>query len=193
MPPINELTRIEPVYLAKLERQGIFTTGLLLEVSETPARRQYLADHVDASTNDVGTWRDEALMLNLAGFGPDEHQLFIAGADRRACATSSPSTSSRSSERLERARAPARTSTRPTQSPIRAGGTRRGRSKRSRRPTRATMAAVPGSLGRSSADRLAAIGGSRRPVSALVIVAGSLLLFNPLWVGFEQARTAPTA
>jgi hypothetical protein len=77
VPPISELTRIEPVYLSRLERQGIFTTGLLLEVSETPARRQYLADHVDASTNDVLAWRDEALMLNLAGFGPDEHQLFI--------------------------------------------------------------------------------------------------------------------
>ncbi len=77
VPPITELTRIEPVYLAKLERQGIFTTGLLLEVSETPGRRQSLADHVDASTNDVLTWRDEALMLNLAGYGPEEHQLFI--------------------------------------------------------------------------------------------------------------------
>jgi len=77
VPPITELTRIEPVYLARLEKQGIFTTGLLLEVSETPGRRQYLADHVDASTNDVLQWRDEALMLNLAGYGPDEHQLFI--------------------------------------------------------------------------------------------------------------------
>jgi hypothetical protein len=77
VPPITELTRIEPVYLARLEKQGIFTTGLLLEVSETIGRRQYLADHVDASTNDVLAWRDEALMLNLAGFGPNEHQLFI--------------------------------------------------------------------------------------------------------------------
>lgn len=77
MPPITELTRIEPVYLERLEKQGIFTTGLLLEVSETPTRRQSLADHVDASTNDVLAWRDEALMLNLAGFGPDEHGLFI--------------------------------------------------------------------------------------------------------------------
>ncbi len=77
MPPITELTRIEPVHLDRLEHQGIFTTGLLLEVSETPTRRQYLADQVDASTNDVLTWRDEALMLNLAGFGPDEHQLLI--------------------------------------------------------------------------------------------------------------------
>jgi len=77
VPPITELTRIEPVYLARLEKQGIFTTGLLLEVSETAARRQTLADHVDASTNDVGAWRDEALMLNLAGYGPVEHQLFI--------------------------------------------------------------------------------------------------------------------
>ena len=75
MPPIDELTRIEPVYLERLEHQGIFTTGLLLEVSETPTRRQYLADQVDASINDVATWRDEALMLNLASFGPPEHHL----------------------------------------------------------------------------------------------------------------------
>ena len=77
MPPITELTRIEPVHLDRLEAQGVFTTGLLLEVSETPTRRQYLADQVDASTNDVLAWRDEGLMLNLAGFGPDEHQLMI--------------------------------------------------------------------------------------------------------------------
>lgn len=75
VPPITELTRIEPVHLDRLERQGIFTTGLLLEVSETPTRRQSLADQLDASTNDVLTWRDEALMLNLAGFGPTEHVL----------------------------------------------------------------------------------------------------------------------
>ena len=82
MPPITELTRIEPIYLERLERQGIFTTGLLLEVSETPTRRQYLADQVDATINDVATWRDEALMLNLASFGPPEHLLLIqAGID----------------------------------------------------------------------------------------------------------------
>ena len=33
VPPITELTRIEPVYLARLEKQGVFTTGILLEVS----------------------------------------------------------------------------------------------------------------------------------------------------------------
>jgi hypothetical protein len=77
MPPINELTRIEPNHLARLEQQGTFTTGLLLERSETPTRRQYLADQVDATTNDVLDWRDEALMLNLASFGPDDHQLLI--------------------------------------------------------------------------------------------------------------------
>ena len=77
MPPITELTRIEPVYLARLEKQGVFTTGILLEVSETPTRRQTLADQVVATTNDVLAWRDEALMLNLAGFGPDEHDLFM--------------------------------------------------------------------------------------------------------------------
>jgi hypothetical protein len=75
VPPITELTRIEPVHLDRLERQGVFTTGILLEVSETPTRRQTLADQLDASTNDVLTWRDEALMLNLAGFGATEHVL----------------------------------------------------------------------------------------------------------------------
>lgn len=77
MPPITELTRIEPVHLDRLERQGTFTTGLLLERSETPTRRQYLADQVDATPNDVLMWRDEALMLNLASFGPADHQLLI--------------------------------------------------------------------------------------------------------------------
>jgi uncharacterized protein DUF4332 len=77
MPPIYELTRIEPAHIDRLDHQGIFTTGLLLEVSETPTRRQYLADQVGADTTDVLMWRDEALMLNLAGFGSDEHQLMI--------------------------------------------------------------------------------------------------------------------
>jgi len=77
MPPITELTRIEPVHLERLSLQGTFTTGLLLERSETPTRRQYLADQVDATPNDVLVWRDEALMLNLASFGPDDHQLLI--------------------------------------------------------------------------------------------------------------------
>jgi len=77
MPPIHELTRIEPSHLERLDRQGIFTTGLLLEVSETPTRRQTLADQLAADTTDVLMWRDEALMLNLASFGPAEHQLMI--------------------------------------------------------------------------------------------------------------------
>jgi hypothetical protein len=77
VPPIDELTRIEEVHLDRLKHQGVFTTGLLLEVSETATRRQTLADQVDADTNDVLTWRDEALMLNLAGFGPDAHQLLM--------------------------------------------------------------------------------------------------------------------
>jgi hypothetical protein len=54
VPPIDELTRIEPIHLDRLVRQGVFTTGLLLEVSETPTRRQ-----------------------NLAGFGPTEHRLLM--------------------------------------------------------------------------------------------------------------------
>jgi len=77
VPPIGELTRIEQVHLDRLEHQGIFTTGLLIEVSETPTRRQTLADQVAATTNDVLTWRDEALMLNLASFGPEDHQLLM--------------------------------------------------------------------------------------------------------------------
>ena len=77
MPPITALTRIEPIHLERLAKQGIFTTGLLLEVSETRTRRQTLADQVDADTTDVLAWRDEALLLNLARFGPAEHALFI--------------------------------------------------------------------------------------------------------------------
>jgi hypothetical protein len=77
VPPIGELTRIEEVHLERLEHQGIFTTGLLLEVSETPTRRQTLADQVNADTNEVLAWRDEALMLNLASFGPEDHQLLM--------------------------------------------------------------------------------------------------------------------
>jgi hypothetical protein len=77
VPAITELTRIEPVHLARLQKQGIFTTGILLETSETPTRRQSLAHPVKATPNDVLVWRDEALMLNLAGFGPAEHRLAI--------------------------------------------------------------------------------------------------------------------
>ncbi len=76
MPPIEHLQRPPIVYLDKLLKQGIFTTGLLLEVSETPTRRQYLADQIGATTNDVNDWRDEALLLNLASFGPEEQALF---------------------------------------------------------------------------------------------------------------------
>lgn len=77
MPPIYELTRIEPAHIERLDHQGIFTTGLLIEVSETPTRRQTLADQIAADTTDVLMWRDEALMLNLASFGPAQHQLMI--------------------------------------------------------------------------------------------------------------------
>src|SRR3954471_10115614 len=76
MPPLDNLQRVPVYHLEALERQGIFTTGLLLEVSETSTRRQYLADQIGATTNDVNEWRDEALLLNLANFGPDEQALF---------------------------------------------------------------------------------------------------------------------
>ncbi|MEA2621890.1 MAG: hypothetical protein QOH61_800 [Chloroflexota bacterium] len=76
MPPIEMLQRVPPLALARLERQGIFTTGLLLEVSETRTRRQTLADQINYDTTDVNDWRDEALLLNLASFGPREQALF---------------------------------------------------------------------------------------------------------------------
>jgi hypothetical protein len=76
VPPIEQLQTPPPIYLEMLQRQGLFTTGLLLEVSETPTRRQYLADQIGATTNDVNQWREEALLLNLASFGPAEQELF---------------------------------------------------------------------------------------------------------------------
>jgi hypothetical protein len=76
VPAIGQLQRAPLYHLDALERQGIFTTGLLLEVSETPTRRQYLADQIGATTNEVNEWRDEALLLNLANFGQAEQALF---------------------------------------------------------------------------------------------------------------------
>jgi hypothetical protein len=76
VPPIAQLQRVPLLPLQRLERQGVFTTGLLLEVSETRTRRQTLADQIQATVNDVNEWRDEALLLNLAGFGPDEQRMF---------------------------------------------------------------------------------------------------------------------
>lgn len=76
MPPIEQLQRVPVLLLERLERQGLFTTGLLLEVSETPTRRMYLADQIGVTTNDVNEWRDEALLLNLAAFGPTEQRIF---------------------------------------------------------------------------------------------------------------------
>ena len=91
MPAIEQLTKIEPVHLARLQAHGLFTTGLLLERTETPTRRQTLADQTDASPADVAEWRDEALLLNLAFFGPTEHELLaqigIDGVQRLAATT----------------------------------------------------------------------------------------------------------
>jgi len=72
MPPIENLQRVPSLALARLERQGIFTTGLFLEVSETRTRRTTLADQIGVYTNDIDAWRDEALLLNLANFGPEQ-------------------------------------------------------------------------------------------------------------------------
>ena len=76
MPPIEMLQRVPLLPLERLMRQGIFTTGLLLEVSETRTRRQTLADQIKVDTTDVNAWRDEALLLNLASFGAAEQALF---------------------------------------------------------------------------------------------------------------------
>ncbi|MFN8620582.1 MAG: DUF4332 domain-containing protein [Chloroflexota bacterium] len=76
MPPIEQLQRVPQLLLERLERQGVFTTGLLLEVSETRTRRQTLADQIQVTTNDINSWRDEALLLNLAGFGAQEQAIF---------------------------------------------------------------------------------------------------------------------
>ena len=84
MPPISELTRIEPIHLERLEHQGILTTGLPLDVSEIPTRRQTLADQVAAWTDKIPAWRDEVLLLNPAGFGATEHEVLrLAGNDGR--------------------------------------------------------------------------------------------------------------
>ena len=45
-----------------------------------PQHADRLADQVGVTTNDVNAWRDEALLLNLASFGPAE-QLLFAQAD----------------------------------------------------------------------------------------------------------------
>jgi hypothetical protein len=85
MPPIEQLQRVPVLLLERLERQGVFTTGLLLEVSETRTRRVYLADQIGVTTNDIDEWRDEALLLNLAAFGPTEQRILtqagITGID----------------------------------------------------------------------------------------------------------------
>ena len=76
MPPTENLQRVPELFLDRLAHQGLFTTGLFLEVSETPTRRAYLADQIGVTTNDINDWRDEALLLNLANFGADEQRIF---------------------------------------------------------------------------------------------------------------------
>ena len=102
MPPITELTRIEPVHLARLEKQGIFTTGILLEVSETPTRRQYPRGPREG---------DDQRRLELARRGADAQPGGLRvgrapavhpGRASRACATCWRSTSTTFRARLER-------------------------------------------------------------------------------------------
>jgi len=90
MPPTESLQRVPQVALERLLQQGLFTTGLFLEVSETRTRRVYLADQIGVDTTDIDAWRDEALLLNLANFGPDEQVILtqagiIGLADLLAC------------------------------------------------------------------------------------------------------------
>ena len=90
MPPIENLQRVPQVALDRLLHQGLFTTGLFLEVSETRTRRVYLADQIRVDTTDIEAWRDEALLLNLANFGAGEQRILtqagIVGlADLTAC------------------------------------------------------------------------------------------------------------
>ncbi len=90
MPATEYLQRVPQTALDRLLHQGLFTTGLFLEVSETRTRRMYLADQIGVSINDIEDWRDEALLLNLANFGPDEQRILsqagIVGlADLIAC------------------------------------------------------------------------------------------------------------
>ena len=92
MPPTENLQRVPQVALDRLRHQGLFTTGLFLEVSETPTRRIYLADQIGVSINEINEWRDEALLLNLANFGPLEQRILtqagiIGLSDLLACET----------------------------------------------------------------------------------------------------------
>ena len=75
MPPTEHLQRVPQEALDRLLHQGLFTTGLFLEVSETRTRRIYLADQIGVDTTDIDAWRDEALLLNLANFGPEQQRI----------------------------------------------------------------------------------------------------------------------
>ena len=77
MPPIGELTRIEQVHLDRLEHQGIFTTASCSRSARRRPAARPLPIRSAPTTNDVLTWRDEAQMLNLASFGPEDHQLLM--------------------------------------------------------------------------------------------------------------------
>jgi hypothetical protein len=90
MPPTETLQRVPTVALERLLHQGLFTTGLFLEVSETRTRRIYLADQIGVDITDIDDWRDEALLLNLANFGAEEQRILtqagiIGLSDLLAC------------------------------------------------------------------------------------------------------------
>ena len=183
MPPIDELTRIEPVHLARLDRQGIFTTGLLLERSETTTRRQTLADQVAATTNDVLMWRDEALMLNLASFGPLQHRMLIqAGIEglRDILDLSLEDFTERVRDVARRSWVRSRRAT----SRSRAGGIRRGRSRTSE-PARPGYDCAVNDLGGRAASLITGI------AVAVLIVAISIVPF--LSNSVDRVRAGPRA
>jgi integral membrane protein (TIGR01906 family) len=182
VPPITELTRIEPIHLQRLSHQGVFTTGLLLEVSETATRRQTLADQVQASPNEVLAWRDEAWMLNLAGFGTAEHEIFrFAGIDGLGALLAVDLATFRAA--VGRAAKQLQLEP-PGDLMVRRGGSRRDNSR---------TVSAGGSAGRSGLGRrLAGVGVAL--ATALVITGVAIaLFFNPAWVSFAQGRANAAA
>ena len=102
MPPIDELTRIEPSTSTARAKGDLHDRPVAGGFGDPDPPAVPWPTRSAPTTTDVLTWRDEALMLNLAGFGPDEHQLMIQ-AGSKGSATSSISTSTRSASASARA------------------------------------------------------------------------------------------
>ena len=76
MPPIEQLQRVPVLLLERLERQGSLhdrpAAGGLRDPDATRVPRR---PDRRSPTNDIDDWRDEALLLNLAAFGPTEQRI----------------------------------------------------------------------------------------------------------------------